>query len=187
LRVWADTPDGIAAKSLAMRTALQGIDGAEFMQVNNAARRATSSTRRSPGTSGAPTAGWDIYVENHNLADLMPLSSTFTGTSRRPRPSTTARGAASSACGWSPPTGPRSTRSSSASTAPGKSALLMDLMSQSDCDWAYRFYQEEGMAFVTQAQLCGMRAWSCAESGESTLNPFDTLGLPLTSAARRGS
>ena len=64
----------------------------------------------------------------------------------------------------------------------GKSALLMDLMSQTDCDWAYRFYQEEGMAFVTQAQLCGMRSLVLRESGDSTLNPFDTLGLPLTSS-----
>ena len=64
----------------------------------------------------------------------------------------------------------------------GKSALLMDLMSQSDCDWSYRFYQEEGMAFVTQAQLCGMRSLVLRESGDCTLNPFDTLGLPLSSA-----
>jgi hypothetical protein len=58
----------------------------------------------------------------------------------------------------------------------------MDLMSQSDCDWAYRFYHEEGMAFVTQAQLCGMRNLVLRESGDCTLNPFDTHGLPLTSA-----
>ncbi len=38
------------------------------------------------------------------------------------------------------------------------------------------------MAFVTQAQLCGMRSLVLRESGEATLNPFDTLGLPLTSA-----
>ena len=45
----------------------------------------------------------------------------------------------------------------------------MDLMSQTDCDWAYRFYQEEGMAFVTQAQLCGMRSLVLRESGDCTL------------------
>jgi hypothetical protein len=65
----------------------------------------------------------------------------------------------------------------------GKSAFMMDLMSQTDCEWSYRFFQEEGLAFVTQAQLCGMRSLVLRESGEATLNPFDTLGLPLTSAA----
>jgi hypothetical protein len=38
------------------------------------------------------------------------------------------------------------------------------------------------MAFVTQAQLCGMSSLVLRESGDCTLNPFDTLGLPLTSA-----
>ena len=79
VRVWADTPDGIAAKALAMRTALQGIDGAEFLQVNNAAQARHLFYETFPATSGATIAGWDIYVENHNLADLMPISSTFTG------------------------------------------------------------------------------------------------------------
>jgi hypothetical protein len=38
------------------------------------------------------------------------------------------------------------------------------------------------MAFVTQAQLSAMRSLVLRESGDCTLNPFDTLGLPLTSA-----
>jgi hypothetical protein len=182
VRVWADTPDGIAAKSLAMRTALQGIDGAEFMQVNNAAQARHLFYETIPGNLGGAYRGWDIYVENHNLADLMPISSTFTGHLEEAQ-----------ALYDSPGRSVVGVRLVTANGTPqhsvvvgvngsGKSALLMDLMSQSDCDWAYRFYQEEGMAFVTQAQLCGMRSLVLRESGDCTLNPFDTLGLPLTSA-----
>ncbi len=182
VRVWSDTADGIAAKSLAMRTALQGIDGAEFMQVNNAAQARHLLYETLPGNLGGTYRGWDIYVENHNLADLLPLSSTFTG-----------HLAEAQALYDSPAGSVVGVRLVTTNGTPqhsivvgvngsGKSALLMDVMSQSDCDWSYRFYQEEGMAFVTQAQLCGMRSLVLRESGDCTLNPFDTLGLPLTSA-----
>jgi type IV secretion system protein TrbE len=182
VRVWADTPDGIAARSLAMRTALQGIDGAEFMQVNNAAQARHLFYETIPGNLGGTYRGWDIYVENHNLADLLPLSSTFTGHLEEAQALYDSPGGSVVGVRLVTPNGTPQHSIVIGVNGSGKSALLMDLMSQSDCDWAYRFYQEEGMAFVTQAQLCGMRNLVLRESGDCTLNPFDTLGLPLTSA-----
>ena len=182
VRVWADTPEAIAAKSLAMRTALQGIDGAEFMQVNNAAQARHLFYETIPGNLGGTYRGWDIYVENHNLADLMPLSSTFTGHLEEAQALYDSPGRSVVGVRLVTPNGTPQHSIVVGVNGSGKSALLMDLMSQSDCDWAYRFYQEEGMAFVTQAQLCGMRNLVLRESGECTLNPFDTLGLPMTSA-----
>ncbi len=182
VRVWADTQDGIAAKSLAMRTALQGIDGAEFMQVNNAAQARHLLYETIPGNLGGTYRGWDIYVENHNLADLMPISSTFTGHLEEAQALYDSPGQSVVGIRLVTPNGTPQHSMVVGVNGSGKSALLMDLMSQADCDWAYRFYQEEGMAFVTQAQLCGMKSLVLRESGDCTLNPFDTLGLPLTSA-----
>jgi hypothetical protein len=182
VRVWADTPEGIAAKSLAMRTALQGIDGAEFMQVNNAAQARHLFYETLPGNLGGSYRGWDIYVENHNLADLMPISSTFTGHLEEAQALYDSPGQSVVGIRLVTANGTPQHSIVVGVNGSGKSALLMDLMSQTDCDWAYRFYQEEGMAFVTQAQLCGMRSLVLRESGDCTLNPFDTLGLPLTSA-----
>jgi hypothetical protein len=182
VRVWADTPDGIAARALAMRTALQGIDGAEFMQVNNAAQARHLFYETIPGNLGGTYRGWDIYVENHNLADLMPISSTFTGHLEEAQALYDSPGQSIVGIRLVTPNGTPQHSMVVGVNGSGKSALLMDLMSQADCDWAYRFYQEEGMAFVTQAQLCGMRSLVLRESGDCTLNPFDTLGLPLTSA-----
>jgi len=183
VRVWADTEDGIAAQALAMRTALQGIDGAEFQQVNNPAQARHLFYETLPGNLGGTYRGWDIYVENHNLADLLPLSSTFTGHLDGAQALYDSPGRSIVGLRLVAPNGtPQHTMVAGVNGA-GKSALLMDLMSQTDCDWAYRFYQEEGMAFVTQAQLAGMQSLVLRESGDSTLNPFDTHGLPLTSAA----
>ena len=182
VRVWADTADAIAAKSLAMRTALQGIDGAEFMQVNNAAQARHLFYETIPGNLGGTYRGWDIYVENHNLADLMPISSTFTGHLEDAQALYDSPGGSVVGIRLVTPNGTPQHSVVIGVNGSGKSAFLMDMMTQSDCDWAYRFYQEEGMAFVTQAQLCGMRSLVMRESGDVTLNPFDTLGLPLTSA-----
>ncbi len=182
VRVWADSEDAIAAKSLAMRTALQGIDGAEFMQVNNAAQARHLFYETIPGNLGSAYRGWDIYVENHNLADLLPISSTFSGHLEEAQALYDSPGRSVVGVRLVTPSGTPQHSIVVGVNGSGKSALLMDLMSQSDCDWQYRFYQEEGMAFVTQAQLCGMRSLVLRESGECTLNPFDTHGLPLTSS-----
>ena len=182
VRVWSSSEEGIAAKALAMRTALQGIDGAEFMQVNNAAQARHLFYETLPGNLGGTYRGWDIYVENHNLADLMPISSTFTGHLDDAQALYDSPG--NSVVGMRLVTQNGTPQHSIVVgvNGSGKSALLIDLMSQTDCDWAYRFYQEEGMSLVTQAQLCGMRSLVLRESGDVTLNPFDTLGLPLTSS-----
>jgi hypothetical protein len=182
VRVWADTEDGIAAKSLAMRTALQGIDGAEFMQVNNAAQARHLFYETLPGNLGGTYRGWDIYVENHNLADLMPVSSTFTGHLDGAQALYDSPGRSVVGLRLVTPNGTPQHSVVIGVNGSGKSAFLMDLMSQTDCEWTYRFYQEEGLAFVTQAQLCGMRSLILRESGDQTLNPFDTHGLPLTSS-----
>jgi hypothetical protein len=182
VRVWAESPDAIAAKALAMRTALQGIDGAEFMQVNGAAQARHLFSETIPGNLGSTYRGWDIYVENHNLADLLPVSSSFSGHLEEAQALYDSPGQSIVGLRLVTPNGTPQHSIVIGVNGSGKSALLMDLMSQSDCDWTYRFYQEEGMAFVTQAQLCGMRNLVLRESGECTLNPFDTLGLPLTSS-----
>jgi hypothetical protein len=182
VRVWADTPEGIAAKALAMRTALQGVDGAEFMQVSNAAQARHLFYETIPGYLGGTYRGWDIYVENHNLADLMPISSTFTGHLGEAQALYDSPGRSVVGVRLVTANGTPQHSMVVGVNGSGKSAFLIDLMSQTDCDWAYRFYQEEGMAFVTQAQLCGMKSLVLRESGDVTLNPFDTLGLPLTSA-----
>ena len=183
VRVWSDTPEGIAAKSLAMRTALQGIDGAEFMQVNNAAQARHLFYETIPGNLGGTYRGWDIYVENHNLTDLLPISSTFTGHLDEAQALYDSPGGSIVGVRLVTANGTPQHSIVVGVNGSGKTAFLIDLMSQTDGDWAYRFYQEEGMAFVTQAGLCGMRSLVLKESGDCTLNPFDTLGLPLTSAA----
>ena len=182
VRVWSATEEGICAKALAMRSALQGIDGAEFMQVNNAAQARHLFYETIPGNLGGTYRGWDIYVENHNLADLLPISSTFSGHLDEAQALYDSPGGSLVGIRLVTAGGTPQHSVVVGVNGSGKSAFLVDLMSQTDCDWAYRFYQEEGMSLATQAALCGMTSLVLRESGDVTLNPFDTLGLPLTSS-----
>jgi len=182
VRVWAESEETLAARALAMRTALQAIDGAEFLQVANAAQARHLFYETLPGNLGGTYRGWDVYVENHNLADLMPISSTFTGHLEEAQALYDSPGRSVVGLRLVTANGTPQHSVVVGVNGSGKSAFLIDLMSQTDCHWAYRFFQEEGLAFVTQAQLCGMRSLVLRESGEATLNPFDTHGLPLTSA-----
>ena len=180
VRVWDRTQEGLSAKMLAVKSSLYRIEGAEFMQVTSRARAVRLFHETIPGHLGSDYRGWDIYVENRNLVDLMPISATFTGHLGEEQ-----------ALYDSPAGGLVGVRLMASDGTPqhsmivgangsGKSAFLIDLMSQTQCYWGYRFYQEEGLAFATLAQLGGMESLVLRESGERTLNPFDTLGLPLT-------
>jgi len=181
-RVWGATPEELSVRALALRTALHRLDGAVFVRVDSrvAARQLFYETL--PGYFGTEYRDWDIYAENRNLADLLPISSTFSGHLEQAQavydsPSGSVVGIRLIAANGTPQHSIVVGVNGS-----GKSAFLMDLMSQSDCSWSYRFFQEEGLAFATQAQLCGMASLVLRESGGPTINPFDTLGLPLSSA-----
>jgi hypothetical protein len=182
VRVWAGTEEELGARSLAMRTALQGLDGAEFQQVANAAQARHLFYETLPGNLGGTYRGWDIYVENHNLADLLPMSATFTGHLDEAQALYDSPGGSVVGLRLVTANGTPQHSMVVGVNGSGKSAFLIDLMSQMDAHWAYRFFQEEGLAFGTQAQLSGMQSLVLRESGEATLNPFDTRGLPLTSA-----
>ena len=180
IRLWDRTQDGLAAKMLAVKTTLHRIEGAAFFHVTSRARALHLFYETLPGHLGSGYRGWDIYVENRNLVDLMPISATFTGHLGEAQ-----------ALYDSPSGGLVGVRLLASDGTPqhsmvvgvngsGKSAFLIDLMSQSQCYWGYRFFQEEGLAFSTLARLSGMESLVLRESGERTLNPFDTLGLPLT-------
>ena len=181
IRVWDQTLEGLSAKTLALKTALYRIDGAVFVQVTSRAQALHLFYETIPGNLGSNYRGWDLYIENRNLADLLPISSAFSGhldgaQALYDSPDGSLVGVRLLAGDGTP----QHSMVVGVNGA-GKSAFLIDLLSQSDPDWSYRFIQEEGLAFATLARLTGLESLILKESGERTLNPFDTFGLPLTS------
>jgi type IV secretion system protein TrbE len=183
VRVWGPTEEAIAARALAMRTALQGLDGASFMQVANAAQARSLFYETLPGHFGTDCRGWDIYVENHNLADLLPFSSTFTGQLDGAQALYDSPGGGLVGLRLVTPGGTPQHTVAVGVNGSGKTAFLIDLLSQADAHVSYRFFQEEGLGLATLAGLCGMDSIVLRESGDVTLNPFDPLGLPLTAGS----
>ena len=182
IRIWDASPGGLSAKTLAIKTALHRIEGAEFAEVTGPAQAINLFYETLPGNLGSSYRGWDVYVENRNLADLMPISSAFSGHLEEAQALYDSPDGSLVGVRLIAKDGTPQHSMVVGVNGSGKSAFLIDLMSQSDCDWSYRFIQEEGLAFSTLAGLGGMESLILKESGERTVNPFDTFGLPLTSA-----
>ena len=180
IRVWSRTMEGLAERSLAVDMALQKLDGCEFHRVNDEVRARHLYLETLPGHLGSTYREWDKYVENRNLVDFMPISSTFTGHLGEDTqvlldsPSGGIVGLRALAQGV-----PQHTTLTGVNGA-GKTALILELLSQLECDAGYIYLQEEGMAMATYAKVRGIPSVVLKNSSEFTLNPFDTFGLPLT-------
>jgi hypothetical protein len=183
VRVWDDSPDKLVARALATKTALQKLNGIGVHEVNDPARARHIFLETLPGNLGGNYRDWDKYIENRNLADMLPLTSTFTG--HIPEAQALLDTDSGSIAGirfWAgADLTPQATTVTGQSGA-GKTSLVIELLSQIEHEIDYIYLQEEGMALATYAIIRGIPSIGLKESSEYTLNPFDTFGLPYSSA-----
>jgi hypothetical protein len=181
-RVWAEMPDKLHATALATKSALRKLNGMGVHEVNDPVQARHLFLETIPGNLGGEYRGWDRYMQNLNLVDLIPASSTFTGKLNE-----------AEALLDSPSGGIVGIRLFSGSsktpqptmvtgqTGAGKSAAMIEILSQINHILDYEYIQEEGMAFAAYAMVRGLPSIALKESSNYTLNPFDTFGLPMTS------
>src|SRR4029077_1409074 len=79
IRVWHQTLEGLSAATNAIKSAINTMQGAQYQEVtlSSTARKLYYDTW--PGFPWRKNTGWFLYAENHYLADMLPLSSTFVG------------------------------------------------------------------------------------------------------------
>ncbi|MDX2185708.1 MAG: hypothetical protein SFV32_02150 [Opitutaceae bacterium] len=179
VRVWAKSPEELGERCLAMKSAFQHLAGCRYHQVNHEAQARHLFFETFPGWLGGKSRGWDCNAESSFLADLLPLSSTFTGhlesaemlldgvdgglTGLR----LFSQGTPQHAC----LVGMRGA---------GKSAVTMEVLSQTEADASFTGIIEEGLAYGTYAQLNGYQTLILKPGANYTWNYFDTQRLPLT-------
>lgn len=185
IRVWGATFEDFEQRVATVRTALAKFDGSEFLESNERERTRRLFLDTLPGYTryAYDQAGkrntWMRNCENHNIADLMPLSSTFTGH------------LADAQALLDSPTGglvgirllaqgtPQHTTVTGV-TGAGKTVMMLEILSQLEGQVDYLFLQEEGMAFAPYAQIRGIPSVVLRDSSEYTINPFDTFKQPLS-------
>jgi hypothetical protein len=185
IRAWDQTREGLAAKVAAIKNAINGMNGAQYLTC------ALPTTARKLFFQSWPGHPWGryphrkLYAETRYLADMLPFSATFTGhlahaealyegNSRNLVGVTTFAGSAGSET-------PQHAVLLGMSGA-GKSVTVCDLLSQTEAFYDYTVIIEEGLSYevYTRTVEPDARPIIIQPDGDLTINYLDTHGLPLT-------
>jgi len=183
IRVWHQTMEGLSAATNAIKSAINTMQGAQYQEVtlSSTARKLYYDTW--PGFPWRKNTGWFLYAENHYLADMLPLSSTFVGHLN------------SAEAIYEGPygnlVGVKTFSVTSDQASPqhavlfgmsgcGKSAYMCDLLSQTDPYFDFTCIVEEGLSYGLFTQVMGFEPIIVQPDGGLTINYLDTQGLPLT-------
>ena len=185
VRTWDQTREGIATKVSAIKNAINGMNGAQYLEC---ALPTTAKKLLFQSWPGYPWGGYrhrKLYAETRYLADMLPFSATFTGhleqaealyegPQRNLVGVTTFSGSGANAT-------PQHAVMLGMSGA-GKSVTVCDLLSQTEAFYDYTVIIEEGLSYESYTPTIepGARPIIIQPDGDLTINYLDTHGLPLT-------
>jgi len=185
LRVWGATVEQCLQNVQAIKEAITAMGGAQSMIVDDEVQAKNLFYETLPGWTGGRYRDWDLFALAGRdpqvcfLQDMVPLSSSATGHLESGEAMydgeegtlfgirTFANGVPQHAI-------------MTGTTRVGKSSQTIDLLSQTDCLFAFRGIVEEGLSYGTFVQLAGGESIVLHPDGELTINYLDTQGLPLT-------
>lgn len=185
IRVWDKTKAGLSAKATAIKNAIHAMNGAQYAESSLPSTSRKLFFQTWPGWLWGRYECRKLYAEHAYLADLLPVSATFTGH---------LQGAEALYDGNDDNlVGLRTFLGSSGSQTPqhavllgmsgaGKSVTMCDLLSQTELYFDYTVLIEEGLSYgiYTKTVEPGAEPIILQPDGTHTLNYLDTGGLPLT-------
>jgi len=185
IRAWDQTREGLAVKMAAIKNAINGMNGAQYLECALPTTAKKLLYQSWPGYPWGRYPHRKIYAETRYLADVLPFSATFTGhldqaealyegTQRNLVGVTTFAGSGGSET-------PQHAVLLGMSGA-GKSVTVCDLLSQTEAFYNYTVIIEEGLSYeiYTRTVEPTARPIIIQPDGDLTINYLDTHGLPLT-------
>jgi len=179
LRVWDRTETGLHAKCAAVRNAVQNMNGAQLYEtaLSSTAKRLFFATW--PGWTGSSYRHRNLYAEDRYLADMLPLSSTFTA--HLSEAEAIYDGTNGNLVGVRTFLGGTPQHAVLIGmTGAGKSYFMEDLLAQTQLYFDYNVIVEEGLSYKKFTESLGQSPIVVHPDGELTLNYLDTQALPLT-------
>lgn len=180
VHLWDISPDGLAAKASAIKTAINAMGGADYWEANLATTAKNLWFLTWPGFLWSRYNAYADDGEDAWLADLLPFSSTFTG--HLDEAEALYDGNNSNLVGVS--THQADTPQLGVvlgMTRAGKSAFMCDLLAQTEPNYDFTLILEEGLSYGLYTQTMGSQPIVVHPDGELTLNYLDTQGAPLSS------
>ena len=185
IRVWGPTVETCLEHLQALKEAITAMGGAQCMVVDDEVQAKCLFYETLPGWTGGRYRQWDLFALAGRdpsvcfLQDMVPLSSSSTGHLEageaiydgEERTLFGVRTFAGNVPQHAVMTG---------TTRVGKSSQMIDLLSQTDCLFAFRGIVEEGLSYGTFVQLVGGESIILHPDADICINYLDTQGLPLT-------
>ncbi len=185
VRAWDRTKDGLAAKLGAIKNAIHSMNSAQYFECALPTTSKNVFFQTWPGWTWSRYNHRKLYGENRYVADMLPISATFTGH------------LATAEAIYDGPmrnlVGVKTFSGSGEDATPqhavllgmsgaGKSVTVCDLLSQTEAYFDYTVIIEEGLSYgiYTQTVEPEARPIIIQPDGELTINYLDTHQLPLT-------
>ena len=185
IRVWDKSKDGLNAKASAIKNAVNSMNSAQYFESNLPSTSKNLFFQTWPGWTWGRYEHRKLYSEHRYLADMLPVTSTFTGHLKTAE--AIYDGPANNLIGVETFSGGGGSVSPQHAvllgmSGAGKSVTVCDLLSQTEGYFAYTVIIEEGLSYgiYTQTVEPGARPIIIHPDGDLTINYLDTKGLPLT-------
>jgi hypothetical protein len=183
VRVWDRNPDVCASKLSAIKNSILKLGGAQAYEPTLPTSVRNYWQLCMPGWSWGNYNDFKLYVEDVNLADLLPISSTPTGDLDEAEAIYDGPRGALVGCttfvGKEGAMRPEHGIMFGASGA-GKSVFTIDLLTQTAPYYDFTAIVEEGLSYNLFTRLYGCKPIIVRPNGNLTFNYFDTRGLPLS-------
>jgi hypothetical protein len=179
IRVWAHTREALREKVAAVQAAVHAMDGAQYFECALPTTAKKLFFASWPGWTHSSYRHRELYAEDNYLADLLPVSATFTGALDRAE--ALYDGSHGNLVGVATEmNGSPQHAVLLGMTGAGKSAFMHDLLLQTAGLFEYSVIIEEGLSYKAFTEQLGETPIVIQPDGALTLNYLDTQGLPLT-------
>ena len=186
LRCWDKDKSGLRAKLAALRSAITKLNGAKYYDPALPTSARNYFYAAIPGWSWSKYDDHAHYIEDANLADLLPVSAT--PTADLDGAEALYDGANNNLIGVKTFAGSKGRESPQhgvmfGMSGAGKSVNMIDLLTQTEPYYDYTVIVEEGLSYGNYTQTVEENAKPIIiqPNGTLTFNYLDTGGLPLTS------
>src|SRR6266480_4542974 len=185
IRAWDKTRDGLNAKAGAIKNAINSMNAAQYFESNLPSTSKNLFFQTWPGWTWGRYEHRKLYAEHRFLADMLPVTSTFTG--HLATAEAIYDGPHDNLVGIETFSGSEDNKTPQHAvllgmSGAGKSVTVCDLLTQTEGYFAYTVIIEEGLSYgiYTQTVDEDARPIIIHPDGDLTINYLDTKGLPLT-------
>ncbi|MBV9010151.1 MAG: hypothetical protein JO354_13460 [Verrucomicrobia bacterium] len=185
IRAWDQTREGLVAKTAAIKNAINGMNGAQYLACVLPTTAKKLFFQSWPGCPWGRYPHRKLYAETRYLADVLPFSATFTG--HLEQAEALYEGNQRNLVGVTTFAGSKGNETPQHAvllgmSGAGKSVTVCDLLSQTEAFYDYTVIIEEGLSYeiYTRTVETNARPIIIQPDGDLTINYLDTHGLPLT-------